>query len=506
MERRLQLLEQHLADENPTLLESVKSFRKLDEVAYRLGLMDRDQSFAAQVPWWPLISILGTFSAGKSSFINTYLGVQLQNTGTQAVDDKFTVITFSNEPETRCIPGRALDADPRFPFFRISKDIEEVEAGEGGKVDSYLQLKTVPSEVLRGKILIDSPGFDADNQRDSTLRITDYIIGLSDLVLVFFDARHPEPGAMKDTLQHLVGQTKDRADATKFLYVLNQIDVTAREDNPEEVVAAWQRALSQQGLTAGNFYRIYNKEIAPPIEDEARRLRFETKLEEDLGEIHSRIRQVEIERAYRIVGVLSETAKNIRDRWIPDITRWCKLWRKQVLWGDGIVGAILLVLFAVFSIQLGWWTGFQFTAPWFVAVQESLTLTIATVVGIVVVLGAAHCGVRKLVSKRIKKKILKGKEYTAEVNEMLARAFGGNTRPFISIFHPFPVWWNVLTRKKIERVLLDADKYIQELNDRFTDPSGKKQVGKEKVSQVNQKQEREKETVENQAVQKEPEK
>ena len=77
-------------------------------------------------------------------------------------------------------------------------------------MDAYLQLKTSASEQLRGRIMIDSPGFDADSQRNATLRLTSHIIDLSDLVLVFFDARHPEPGAMRDTLAHLVGQTIKR--------------------------------------------------------------------------------------------------------------------------------------------------------------------------------------------------------------------------------------------------------------------------------------------------------
>src|SRR5690606_37204871 len=133
------------------------------------------------------------------------------------------------------------------------------------------------SEALRGKILIDSPGFDADQQRTSTLHINDHIIGLSDLVLGFFDARHPEPGALGDTLQHLVAETVSRPDASKFLYILNQIDNTAREDNPEEVVAAWQRALAQYGLTAGRFYRIYARHAALPIADSRVRERLERK-------------------------------------------------------------------------------------------------------------------------------------------------------------------------------------------------------------------------------------
>ncbi len=88
----------------------------------------------------------------------------------------------------------ALDADLRFPFYKMSQELEKVEAGQGGRIDAYLRLKTCPSERVKGLILIDSPGFDADAQRTATLRITDYIMDLSDLVLVLFDANRPEPG------------------------------------------------------------------------------------------------------------------------------------------------------------------------------------------------------------------------------------------------------------------------------------------------------------------------
>ena len=133
--------------------------------------------------------------------------MKLQRSGNQAVDDKFTVICFSSQSTTHALPWPALWIPIRaFPFYKISSEIEKVAAGEGSRIDAYLQLKTSPSPALRGKILIDSPGFDADAQRTSTLRITDHIIDLSDLVLVFFDARHPEPGAMRDTLDHLVSK------------------------------------------------------------------------------------------------------------------------------------------------------------------------------------------------------------------------------------------------------------------------------------------------------------
>ena len=153
IEHRLKSLETHLAQENPVLLHAVQSFRTLDRVAYRLGLLPTDASFATQIPWWPLISVLGTFSSGKSTFINDYLGQKLQRSGNQAVDDKFTVICFSSQSTSHALPGVALDSDPRFPFYKVSGEIEKVAAGEGSRIDAYLQLKTSPSPALRGKIL-----------------------------------------------------------------------------------------------------------------------------------------------------------------------------------------------------------------------------------------------------------------------------------------------------------------------------------------------------------------
>ncbi|MEF8982875.1 dynamin family protein, partial [Thiohalorhabdus sp.] len=224
VKQHLASLEQHLEEENPILVDVVHSFRKLDRVGYRMGLLETDDSYAMAIPWWPLISILGTFSAGKSSFINHYLDFKVQRTGTQAVDDKFTVLSYSSDDQVRELPGIALNSDPRFPFYQMSEELDKVTSGEGAYLDSYLRLKTCPAPNLRGQILIDSPGFDADAQRTSTLRITDYIVHLSDLVLVLFDARHPEPGAMKDTLSHLVADAVRHRESSKFLYILNQMD------------------------------------------------------------------------------------------------------------------------------------------------------------------------------------------------------------------------------------------------------------------------------------------
>ncbi|MEN8175731.1 MAG: dynamin family protein [Pseudomonadota bacterium] len=465
VKHRLEQLQEHLKQENPVLIEAVRSFRALDDIARRMGLLGADTSFATQIPWWPLISVLGTFSAGKSTFINHFLGTQLQRSGNQAVDDRFTVICYSQEQTAHALPGVALDADPRFPFYRISQEIEKVAAGEGSRIDAYLQLKTSSSSSLRGKIVIDSPGFDADAQRTSTLRITDHIIDLSDLVLVFFDARHPEPGAMRDTLDHLVSNTINRADAGKFLYILNQLDTAAREDNPEEVVAAWQRALGERGLTAGRFFTIYNPDAAVPITDPDLRRRFEGKRDRDLAEIHGRMQQVEVERAYRIVGTLEKTARDIEDQAVPLLREALNKWRRRTLIGDAVgFGAFLaaLVAFALYS-------DFSFSLSALAAGEWKAILTLVVLVALV---SGIHLGVRRFAAKSV----AYGLRKNSKVNSLrldVKAAFEKNTGALRSIFAKNPAGWGRGARRRLHRVIEETDSYVQTLNDRYTNPSGK---------------------------------
>lgn len=461
LNERLESLEKHLDRENPILVDAVKSFRELDEVGHAMCLLEPDESYAAQVPWWPLVSILGTFSSGKSSFINWFTGADLQSTGNQAVDDKFTVICYSGDATSRTLPGLALDADLRFPFFQISNEIERVAEGEGRRIDSYLQLKTSNSEAVRGKILIDSPGFDADQQRTSTLKLTDQIIDLSDLVLVFFDARHPEPGAMQDTLKHLVSDTIARPDSNKFLYVLNQLDTTAREDNPEDVVAAWQRALAGAGLTAGKFYTIYNIDAAQPIADEALRNRFERKRATDMAAIEERLKQVEVERCYRIVGALEKQAHFVGEQDVPAIRELLGQWRRWVLVGD----VVFLVVIIGLLVGSALWANFDF-GGWSLGVIGGSLSAWAPIVSVAIAFAIFHFWLRGFVHKMMQSRMRNADDMRYSF------ALKRNTRWWRSIFWKRPAGWNNSARKNIKTVLEQSTRFVQNLNDKFTNPSG----------------------------------
>lgn len=471
LQQRIRKLRSHLAQENPLLLQVVKSFRVLDGVAYRLGMLDDTTSFTTRVPWWPMISVLGTFSSGKSTFINYYLKQKLQQTGNQAVDDKFTVICYSNDDTQRVLPGLALDADPRFPFYQMSRDLEAVAAGEGSRIDSYLQLKTCHSEHLRGKIIIDSPGFDADEQRTATLKISDHIIDLSDLVLVFFDARHPEPGAMHDTLEHLVANTVRRSDANKFLYILNQIDNAAREDNPEEVFGAWQRALAQKGLTAGRFYSIYDLDAAIPIQSATLRARFEGRRAADMNAIMDRIDQVEVERAYRIIGVLEQIARTIEERLVPTLREARRRWKRRTLWLDTAVFGTILVAALGASVWAGHWQGLSFSAPWLAWLSDHPVPFWLGAGALVIAAVYLHFRLRRVAANGVAA-AMRRLDFDADTAEWLEHAFEHNTRAWQPLLGVEPAGWSASTRRRLAQVLGEADSYVQALNARFTDPSG----------------------------------
>ncbi|MGD9610002.1 MAG: dynamin family protein [Desulfovibrionaceae bacterium] len=468
---RLTSLKDHLQQENPLLVDAVGSFRKLDKVCRGLGLLAGDQSTISQIAWWPLISILGPFSAGKSTFINNYLDYPVQQTGSHAVDDKFTVICYNAAGECRVLPGTALNADLRFPFYKMSEELEKVEPGEGGRIDSYIRLKTCPTDKLRGMILIDSPGFDADAQRTATLRITNYIMDLSDLVLVLFDARRPEPGAMRDTLTHLVAATIGRRDSNKFIYVLNQMDIAAREDNPEEVVGAWQRALAQHGLTAGKFYRVYSPTAALPIEDESLRQRFESKRDADLAGIHDRMKQVRVERAYRIVGDLEKLAREVSDMRVPEIREMLHLWRQGVLRRDAILFGLIALVCVIAYLATGHpfttglvpeWLGWVFAEGW-----RGLIFCLLLAAGA----GWVHFLSRKWSVAKVAR-IVERNYVHGPVREGLLRALYRNTLPWRTIFHMEPAGWGQRARRLLGSVIADSEKYIQALNDRYAHPSG----------------------------------
>ncbi|MGC8732378.1 MAG: dynamin family protein [Halothiobacillaceae bacterium] len=429
-------------------------------------MLDQDHSFVTQIQWWPMIACLGTFSAGKSTFINDYLGCKVQATGNQAVDDRFTVICSGPDSDARVLPGRALDADPRFPFYQISLDLETVGAGEGKRIDRYLQLKSVKVDRLKGRILIDSPGFDADVTRSGILKISQLIIDRADLVLVFFDARHAEPGAMQETLRHLVAGTVNRPDANKFLFILNQIDATSHEDNLEEVTGAWQRAVATHGLNSGQFFLIYSEDAATSFESEDQHNRYRRKRDRDLEGITKRIDKVTVERTYRVVGNLEVIADRMLEHWLPTLSGFIRRWRRAVLLSD-IAAIVIVIAAAAYLFIRNFVHRGHLVAPLGQIIADHRPALAIIAGAIAVFLIAVHMYAKNAASRRLVKRI--------PIDPMvdLRAAFRKHTAHWlVPLWRQHPVGWRGSMKQRLDTVKRAARDLVRQTNDLYARPSG----------------------------------
>jgi Dynamin family. len=464
-EARLEELRNRLAQEHPELGGLVDHYVALDVVARRMHLFDDGQSHAWNIAWWPVVPVLGTFSSGKSTFINGLLEQAVQRTGAQAVDDRFTVLAYAGRSGGRRLPGIALDADPRLPFYRVSERIAELDGGArktDSPVNSYLQMQMVDSPLLRHLLLVDSPGFDADQSRRTILRLTDHIIELADLVLVFFDARHPEPGAMQDTLGHLVEGIRARHDADKFLFVLNQIDATLGEDNLDEVVASWQRALGQYGMGGRQFYCLFDDSAARLPEGELAQ-RYRARRDRDRAEIVRRIEQLRLTRSYRLIANLEELTRALEHEVVPQLQRARARWARWVLISDAVVDVALVAFVIATGLVVPTLSpfGLRIALVGHVGAGSSWTAIGITVAVIAFIVLGIHYFLRQRYARWLVRRLPKD----APQGYHLRDAFVAGTRFWLGMARPDPRGWGKAARRRMVAVRQQCSALVRHLND-----------------------------------------
>ncbi len=198
--------------------------------------------------------------------------------------------------------------------------------------------------------------------------------------------------------------------------------------------------------------------------------RYEKKRDEDMADINRRIEQIEVERSYRIAGMLEQTAKDIKTQIVGKLTEMRKEWKRKVYLFDGITFAVLAVLFGL---------GLTFTDNWslietFVAgVKASETMSL-TVLGLLLGgLGYAHFSYRRIFADKQLKKFadeIGGSE--SDEYKQYAQAFYKSTSAFRPMFLEGPAGWDEENQDILDEIVNEANDYIQALNDQFTNPSG----------------------------------
>ncbi|MDD2802530.1 MAG: hypothetical protein PHE96_13840 [Methylococcales bacterium] len=437
-------LEKQFAHDNPVLLKAVKAFQELDQIEYDLGLIGMDETTACKQSWWPIISMIGGNSTARSRFMNSYFGAEHLISGIQTSSHKFTVLLHSVQANPVTLPATALDVDPRYPFYQISRKIEQQEEGEGARINSYMELKTINSERLKGKLLIDAPNIMTEVATPAISLLLKHTVENSDLVLVFVDAFEQEAPLVDEFIQTIVAQQ----DSNKFVYLIDESNTLGNGEN----ISLWQRKLAELGLNTGQFIILPNKQssVSP-------------QLSSYFTELEQRMANVGHDRSYRVLDGLERSIHSIEDSVMPEVKKGIELWKERVNITSLMVLSCIAILAVFAEIEFG-----------------VLELLIDPIIGpiilvsVIAVMVPVHLLASKLQAKLIVTK-LNARQKELHLMENLASVFEKNLT-FGRMLLPMtePVGWNKKNKARLVQLSDKCKLLVQSLNDYFStfhDPS-----------------------------------
>ena len=183
--------------------------------------------------------------------------------------------------------------------------------------------------------------------------------------------------------------------------------------------------------------------------------------------------QVEVERAYRVIGMLEKLALAVRDEAVPALEEARAAWRRRVLLTD----AALLAVLAAAAVAIGFQVGFDTATGWLGAAGFGTALGAAV---LLVAAGYVHFQVRRMAARACRRRLVRGWRADSPIEaDWLGRAFAHGTSTWRTMWIAAPAGWGGAAKRKVADVLEETGRYVQRLNDRFADPSGRSQAGPE---------------------------
>lgn len=444
-------LEKHFAADNPVLLKAAKVFQELDQIEYDLGLIEMDETTASKNSWWPIISLIGGNSTAKSRFINNYLASDNLFSGIQTSSHKFTVLLHNNQSNPTTLPGTALDVDHRFPFYQISRKIEQRQEGEGERINSYLELKTLNSDRLKAKLFIDTPNISAAPSNPITSLLAKHTIENSDLVLVFTDIFDSTSPLVDEIIESIILHQ----DSNKFVYLIDRPATMLSSTSNSEIISSWQRKLAGLGLNTGQFIVLSTQEAGISSQNPA-----------DFAAIDQRIANVGYDRTYRVLNSVEKNIREINTVVMPEVKKAIGHWKDRSTFSSLIVLGFIATVAIFAEIQTG--------------ILEFLIDPIigpAIIVTLAVIMTPLHIIFSRLQAKLIIDQ-LNARQKELHLMENLAGIFEKNLT-FSRMILPIsePVGWNKKTKLRLTQLSNKAKELVQLLNDNFSTYDGQSFTG-----------------------------
>lgn len=431
-------LEKHFALTQPVLQKAGKVFHELDQIEYDLGLIEMDETTARKNSWWPIVSLIGGNSPTKNNFLSRYLGTSLQSPVVHTSTHKFTVLQHTPQATQVTLPGTALDVDYRLPFYQISDKIEQRVKGEGSKINGYLELKTLHSDKLKGKLFIDTPAYTTTYHSPAQMLLTQHVLDISDLIFVFTDLFEADEPVSDELVKSIISHQ----DSNKFIYIIDRSDMSLDAIKTNEVINAWQKKLAQLGLDTGDFIvlsEVDNQDFS------------------GIAAVEQRMANVENDRSYRVLHSLEKSIRDIDDVVTPTVQAALLQWKERANMTTLIIAGFIVSLILFAEISMG--------------VLDLLLdpligpLSLLAVLGILIPI---HLFNSKIHAKFIVKQLNK-QQKDLNLTENIGGLFE-KSLSFWRILLPItePVGSNRKTRAKLAQLIEKNKELIQSLNDGFS--------------------------------------
>jgi hypothetical protein len=296
-----------------------------------------------------------------------------------------------------------------------------------------LELVTANSNILKNKLVIDTPVLNPSTENTVTALLRKHVIDISDLVLVFTDLFEADAELISDAVAGIVAQQ----DSNKFVFIIDHSEISLDPQKSQEIAASWQRRLAEFGIHTGQF--IVLSQTA------------------DTVAIDQRVSNLNNDRSYRVLANLEKSIRDVDDVIITEVEASISTWKDRCNASTLIILAffIMLLLFAEIAVGI-------------------LDLFFDPIIGPAIILGlAAVLTPLHIVISRVHAKFIINQLHKRQKQLNLAEDLAGlfeKSLSFWRILLPIttPVGKNKKNRKKLASLIEQTKDLVQALNDQFS--------------------------------------
>lgn len=205
-----------------------------------------------------IITIVGEFNTGKSTLLNTILGIDIIPTAIKPTTATINIIHYGEKPAIKVHKKNNEIIDIAFNKDAL-KEYTALSEFDSASV-KYLEI-IFPVEYLKdGIVLVDTPGVEDINEQRT--EITYGYIPVSDATIILFDAKTPFKKSEKRFLKDHILENK----IPTLFYVINHIDLLESGLEIDESVDYIKKELTELlGTNSLNIFPISAKQALDSV-------------------------------------------------------------------------------------------------------------------------------------------------------------------------------------------------------------------------------------------------